>query len=69
MIVEEEEFRHEIRRAFECGVEQAKASFAADLRQLADDMVEQIFQLRQEVRKALGLPPLAGPDDRDATLQ
>jgi hypothetical protein len=48
-MIDEAEFRAEIRRAYECGVQEARASFAADLRALADDMVHQVFELREEV--------------------
>lgn len=70
-MTEEEEIRREIRRAYQCGVQEARASFASDLRMLADDFTSQVFELRQEVRQVLGLPPLAGPegDRRDGTLQ
>ena len=66
MIVEEDEFKRELRRAYQEGVTESRAAFASELRLLADDFTEQIFQLRQELRRAIGLPPLA--NDRD-TLQ
>ena len=68
MIVEEDEFRAELKRAYQEGVTESRAAFASELRLLADDFTTQVFQLRQEVRRALKMPPLAGPD-RDGTLQ
>lgn len=62
MIVDEAEFHAELKRAYMEGVTELRAQFACDLRMLADDFTSQLFELRCEVRKALGLPPLAGPD-------
>lgn len=67
-MIDEAEFRREIRRAYEAGVMEARAALFADLRALIDDTVSQIYGLRCELRRALNLPPAAGPDDR-GTLQ
>ena len=65
----EAEIKSIVQNAYRQGALDERAINAKDLRALADDFCEQIFQLRQEVRKALGLPKLVSPDDYDATLQ
>ena len=76
MIVDETEFRAEIRRAYECGVTESRAAFSSQLTVLAEnfterlnDVEERVFQYHCDVRRALKLPPPASPDDWDATLQ
>jgi hypothetical protein len=68
LVMTEAAAQRQAERAYRLGIEHAKAEIATDLRCLADDMVEQVFQLRCELRKALGLPPPAGPGDQ-GTLQ
>ena len=76
MIVEEEEFRAELKRAYECGVVESRAAFSSQLTLLAEnfterlnDIEERVFQYHCDVRRALKLPPLVSPDDWDTTLQ
>ena len=57
---EAREVRAVTQEAYRQGVVEARAAFSSELRLLAD-FTEQVFQLRQEMRRALKLPPLAGP--------
>lgn len=69
MMVDENEARRRARKAYECGVNEARAAFASELRFVIDDFTGQVFGLRQEVRRAIGLPPLAGSPGDCGPLQ
>ena len=51
----------------ELGIREARSELGADLRAVASAFYADLHALRCEVRAALGLPPLAGPDQ--GTLQ
>lgn len=69
MMIKDEEFHRELRRAYMEGVTESRAAFASERRLAVDDFTTQIFGLRQEIRRALKLPPLAEPGNNEATLQ
>lgn len=57
IVTNEDAFRAELKRAYECGVTEARAAFSRDLRILADDFVTQLHELRCEIRKDRGTRP------------
>jgi hypothetical protein len=58
--VTEEEYKRRAKVAYEMGVQEAKAESYADLRNLAGNFAVEVYNLRRELREALGLPPLCG---------
>ena len=66
----EAEAKRRAREAFELGKREATAELSADLRALAQLFADELHGLRQELRQALGKPPLPKYCDcSDDTLQ
>lgn len=68
-MMEVEEAKRRSREAYDLGKREAAAELSADLRMLAQMFAEEVRALRQELREALGLPPMSECTcDRDREL-